>query len=52
MALPADLSITPDLDPENPDNYDGVPGEWCDCHVCTLELDDEYIDDHPEDFAL
>ena len=30
MTLPTDLSVDPELDPTDPDNYDGVPGEWDD----------------------
>ena len=66
MAFPIDLSVNPELDPTDPDNYDGVPGEWdedpqvydpdepCDCHVCTCQPDNQFdfIDDFEEDFAL
>ena len=65
MAFPIDLSVNPELDPTDPDNYDGVPGEWddepqvydpdepCDCHVCTVDFHDEpFIDEFEEDFAL
>ena len=62
MALPIDLSINPELDPNDPENYDAPVGEWaedreiplrvCDCHACTMNLDEVLIDDFAEDYAV
>ena len=47
-----DLSVDPQRDPSLEENYDGLPGEFCDCHACTVALLDEPINDHGEDYAV
>lgn len=58
--MPIDLSIDPDLDPTDPSNYDGIPGEWDTDQPQIYHPDEDYpdvdqfefIDDFEEDFAL
>jgi len=44
-----DLSIDPELNADDPNNYDGLPGEWqvyypdSDDSVCTIDVTPETI---------
>ncbi len=58
--MPIDLSINPDLDPEDPNNYDGIPMDWDSDQPQIFHSDEEManidqyevIDSYEEDFAL
>ena len=44
-----DLSVDPESDPAIEENYDGIPGDHCDCYACTVAPP---INDFEEDYAL
>jgi len=58
--MPIDLSINLDLDPEDPNNYDGIPMCWDSDQPKIFHPDEEnanidqyeVIDSYEEDYAL